>query len=104
MLKQTCGEEGLILMAAWRAVPRGMTLTTSHHDVLVCWILIEDPCDLLTTLMIIIGDNQAIIRLYRHVFVVLSLFFCSTCDQVDGGCAILHYEIDCAARAALVRN
>jgi hypothetical protein len=91
-------------MAAWRAVPRGLTLPTSHHDVLVCWILIEDPCNLLTTLMIIIGDNQAIIRLHRHVFVILSLLFGSACDQVDGGCAILHYEVDRSTRAALVRN
>jgi hypothetical protein len=91
-------------MAAWRAVPLGLALPTSHYHVLISWILIEDPCDLLTTLMIIIGDYQAIIRLHRHMFVILSLLFCSACDQVDGGCAILHYEVDGTARAALIRN
>lgn len=91
-------------MAAWRAVPLVVTWPTSHHNVLVCWVLIEDPCNLLTTLMIIIGDNQAIIRLHRHVLVILSFLFCCARDQVDGGCAILHYEVDCAARAPLVGN
>ena len=91
-------------MAAWRAVPREVTWATSHNDDLVCWVLIEDPCDLLTTLMIIIRGNQPIIRLDRHVLVILFLLFSFIRYQVYCGCAILHYKANGAARAALVRN
>lgn len=103
-LKKTAREQGLVVAAAGRAVPREVSLASSHYDDLVCWVLIEDPCDLLTTLMIIIRGNKPIIRLHRHVFVILFLLFSFIRNYVYCGCTILHYEANGAARSALVRN